>query len=106
MSWQELKNLIQSLDEQHKGRKKGEPFEELVAELLGALLETRFETAKSGYQPIGDVQSRRPIGVNFRRSIIVGNQRRMRVWHSLGLNGSPTNVYDGRKIVCFIYSTL
>ena len=64
MSWQELKNLIQSLDEQHKGRKKGEPFEELVAELLGALLETRFETAKSGYQPIGDA-------INEERTIVL-----------------------------------
>lgn len=64
MSWQELKNLIQSLDEQHKGRKKGEPFEELVAELLGALLEDRFETAKSGYQPIGDA-------INEERTIVL-----------------------------------
>lgn len=34
MSWLKLKNLIQSLDEQHKGRKKGEPFEELAAKLI------------------------------------------------------------------------
>ena len=52
--WQKLKDLIQSLDEQHKGRKKGEPFEELVAKLLGLLLEERFEIEKSGYQPRGD----------------------------------------------------
>ena len=51
MSWLKLKNLIQSLDEQHKGRKKGESFEEFVAKLLGLLLEDRFEIEKSGYQP-------------------------------------------------------
>lgn len=64
MSWQELKDLIQSLDEQHKGRKKGEPFEELVAKLLGLLLEDRFETEKSGYQPRGDA-------INKERTIVL-----------------------------------
>ena len=62
--WRKLKDLIQSLDKQHKGRKKGEPFEELVSELLGLLLETRFETAKSGYQPIGDA-------INEERTIVL-----------------------------------
>ena len=62
--WRKLKELIQSLDEHHKGRKKGEPFEELVSELLGLLLETRFETAKSGYQPIGDA-------INEERTIVL-----------------------------------
>ena len=57
MSWQELKNLIQSLDKQHKGRKKGEPFEELVAKLLELLLEIPFVLAKSGTQPSGDARS-------------------------------------------------
>ena len=52
--WRKLKELIQSLDTQHKGRKKGEPFEELVANLLELLLEDRFEIEKSGYQPRGD----------------------------------------------------
>ena len=64
MSWRKLKELIQSLDEQHEGRKKGEPFEELIAELLELLLETHFETAKSGYQPIGDA-------INEARTIVV-----------------------------------
>lgn len=64
MSWLQLKNLIQSLDELHKGRKKGEPFEELAAELLGALLDIRFEIAKSGYQPIGDA-------INEERTIVL-----------------------------------
>ena len=62
--WQKLKELIQSLDKQHKGRKKGELFEELVSELLGLLLETHFETAKSGYQPIGDA-------INEERTIVL-----------------------------------
>lgn len=55
--WRKLKNLIQSLDEQHKGRKKGEPFEELVAKLLELLLEIPFVLAKSGTQPSGDARS-------------------------------------------------
>ena len=64
MSWLKLKNLIQSLDQQHKGRKTGEPFEELVAKLLGLLLEDRFEIEKSGYQPIGDA-------INEERTIVL-----------------------------------
>ena len=55
--WRKLKELIQSLDEQHKGRKKGEPFEELVAKLLELLLEIPFVLAKSGTQPSGDARS-------------------------------------------------
>ena len=51
MSWQKLKDLIQSLDEQHKGPKKGEPFEELVAKLIEVLLEIPFLLTKSGTQP-------------------------------------------------------
>ncbi|MYC76259.1 hypothetical protein F4X10_10900 [Candidatus Poribacteria bacterium] len=62
--WRKLKNLIQSMDKRRKGEKKGEPFEELVSELLGLLLETRFETAKSGYQPIGDA-------INEERTIVL-----------------------------------
>ncbi len=57
MSWLKLKNLIQSLDQQHKGRKTGEPFEELVAKLLELLLEIPFVLAKSGTQPSGDARS-------------------------------------------------
>ena len=48
MNWQELKTLIQSMGDD------GKDFEKLVAKLLGALLETHFEIAKSGYQPRGD----------------------------------------------------
>ena len=48
MNWQELKRLIQSMGDD------GKDFEKLVAKLLGALLETHFEIAKSGYQPRGD----------------------------------------------------
>ena len=55
--WEKLKELIQSLDEQHKGRKKGEPFEELVAKLLELILEMPFVLAKSGTQPSGDARS-------------------------------------------------
>ena len=55
--WGKLKDLIQSLDKQHKGRKKGEPFEELVAKLLELLLEIPFVLAKSGTQPSGDARS-------------------------------------------------
>ena len=55
--WKKLKELIQSLDEQHKGRKKGEPFEEFVAKLLELLLEIPFVLAKSGTQPSGDARS-------------------------------------------------
>ena len=55
--WRKLKELIQSLDEQHKGRKKGEPFEKLVAKLLELLLEIPFVLAKSGTQPSGDARS-------------------------------------------------
>ena len=57
MSWLKLKNLIQSMDKHHKGRKKGEPFEELVAKLLELLLEIPFVAAESGTQPSGDVRS-------------------------------------------------
>ena len=64
MSWLKLKNLIQSMDKQHKGRKKGEPFEELAAELLGALLDNRFKIEQSGYQPIGDA-------INEERTIVL-----------------------------------
>jgi len=55
--WKKLKELIQSLDEQHKGRKKGEPFAEFVAKLLELLLEIPFVLAKSGTQPSGDARS-------------------------------------------------
>ncbi len=55
--WRKLKELIQSLDEQHKGRKKGEPFEELAARLLELLLEIPFVLAKSGTQPSGDARN-------------------------------------------------
>ena len=46
--WQELKKLIQKMGNDGHG------FEKLVAKLLGLLLETHFEVAKSGYQPRGD----------------------------------------------------
>ena len=62
--WRKLKDLIQSLDKQHEGRKKGEPFEELVAKLLGLLLEDCFEIEKSGYQPRGDA-------INEERTIVL-----------------------------------
>ena len=62
--WQKLKDLIQSLDEQHKRRKKGEPFEELVAKLLGLLLKDRFDIEKAGYQPRGDA-------INEERTIVL-----------------------------------
>ena len=55
--WQKLKDLIQSLDEQHKGRKIGEAFEKLVARLLELLLDIPFVVAKSGTQPSGDARS-------------------------------------------------
>ena len=58
MSWQKLKELVQSLDEQHKGRKKGEAFEKLVARLLELLLDIPFVVAKSGAQPRGDARSK------------------------------------------------
>ena len=48
MSWQKLKDLIQSMGDD------GNDFEKLVAKLLGSLLETHFEVEKSGYQPRGD----------------------------------------------------
>ena len=46
--WQKLKELIQNMGDD------GIDFEELVAKLLGVLLETHFELEKSGYQPRGD----------------------------------------------------
>lgn len=57
MQWQKLKELIQSLSKQKKGKKKGEDFEKLVARLLELLLEIPFVTAKSGSQPSGDARS-------------------------------------------------
>ncbi len=56
--WRKLKELIQSLDEQHKGRKKGEPFEELVARLLELFLDIPFVVAKSGTQSSTDSESK------------------------------------------------
>ena len=55
--WQKLKKLIQSLDKLHKGRKKGEPFEELVVTLLRLFLDLPFVVAKTGSQPSGDARS-------------------------------------------------
>ena len=57
MSWLELKNLIQSMDERRKGQKTGEAFEKLVVQLLKSLLEISFVSAKSGSQPSGDARS-------------------------------------------------
>ena len=62
--WRKLKELIQSLDKLHEERKNGEPFEELAAELLGALLDNRFKIEQSGYQPIGDA-------INEERTIVL-----------------------------------
>ena len=49
MSWQKLKNLIQSI--------KPADFEKLVARLLELQLETSFVVARSGDQPRGDARS-------------------------------------------------
>ncbi|MCY4404689.1 MAG: hypothetical protein OXD54_19140 [Candidatus Poribacteria bacterium] len=57
MHWQKLKELIQTLDKQEKGKKKGEAFEKLVARLLELLHEIPFVSAKSGTQPRGDSRS-------------------------------------------------
>ena len=57
MYWQELKELIQQLPEQEKGKKKGEAFEKLIANLLELLLEKPFVVAKSGTQQRGDARS-------------------------------------------------
>ncbi len=57
MSWKKLKELIQSMDKDRKGKKKGEAFEKLVAKLLEMLLEKSFVVAKSGTQPSGDARS-------------------------------------------------
>lgn len=37
MSWQKLKDLIQTMDKRREGRKKGEAFEELVVSGLTSL---------------------------------------------------------------------
>ena len=57
MSWQELKNLIQTMDKRRKGRKKGGAFEDLVARLLESHLKIPFVVAKSGTQLSGDAKS-------------------------------------------------
>ena len=57
MNWQKLKELIQVLDKQEKGKKKGETFEKLVARLFELLLEIPFVSAKSGPQPSGDARN-------------------------------------------------
>ena len=60
MEWKKLKQCIQSI----KPRK----FEEFIATLLGSLLKTHFEVAKSGYQPIGDA-------INAERTIVMQAKR-------------------------------
>ncbi len=57
MYWQKLKELIQQMEKQEKGKKTGEAFEKLVARLLELLLEIPFVSAKSGSQPSGDARS-------------------------------------------------
>ena len=57
MSWQELKDLIQSMDKRRKGSKRGEAFEELVVKLLRSFLKIPFVRARSGSQPSGDARS-------------------------------------------------
>ena len=59
-NWKKLKELIQSI--------KPKEFEKLVAKLLGSLLETHFDVARSGYQPIGD-------GINAEETIVVQAKR-------------------------------
>ena len=57
MSWQKLKNLIQTMDERREGSQRGKAFEELVTKLLELLLEIPFVPAKSGTQLSGDARS-------------------------------------------------
>lgn len=57
MSWQTLKDLVQTMDKRRKGRKKGGAFEELVVQLLKSVLKISFIPAKSGSQPSGDARS-------------------------------------------------
>ena len=57
MSWQKLKNLIQTMDERREGSQSGKAFEELVARLLELHLKIPFVVAKSGTQPSGDARS-------------------------------------------------
>ena len=56
MSWQQLKNLIQTMDERAES-KKGEAFEKLVVQLLESVLKIPFVRAKTGSQPSGDARS-------------------------------------------------
>ena len=57
MSWIKLKELIQNMDKDNNGSKKGEAFEKLIATLFEMLLEKPFVVAKSGTQPRGDARS-------------------------------------------------
>ena len=57
MSWQTLKDLVQTMDKRRKGHKKGGAFEELVVQLLKSVLKISFIPAKSGSQPSGDARS-------------------------------------------------
>ena len=57
MSWQQLKSLIQTMDERRAGSKKGEAFEKLVVQLLESVLKIPFVRAKTGSQPSGDARS-------------------------------------------------
>ena len=57
MRWQQLKSLIQTMDERRAGSKKGEAFEKLVVQLLESVLKIPFVRAKTGSQPSGDARS-------------------------------------------------
>lgn len=57
MSWQKLKEKIQSLDKRRKGSKRGEAFERLIINLLESLLKIKIIPAKSGPQSSGDARS-------------------------------------------------
>ena len=57
MSWQKLKNLIQTMDERRERPQRGKVFEELVVQLLESVLEIPFVPAKTGSQPSGDARS-------------------------------------------------
>ena len=55
--WEKLKDIIQKMDEWHKGKKRGEAFEELVVTLLRLFSKISFVRAKTGSQPSGDARS-------------------------------------------------
>ena len=55
--WEKLKDIIQKMDEWHRGKKRGEAFEKLVVTLLRLFSKISFVRAKTGSQPSGDARS-------------------------------------------------